>query len=72
MSKINLRDLEDFYNDEETTLDDYENEREFKKKTMKKIKKNNFQDNFENKNSKKKHDIKIKNAHKLKDKFDEC
>lgn len=71
MSKINLRDLEDFYNDEETTLDDYENEREFKKKTMKKIKKNNFQDNFENKNSKKKHDLKIKNAHKLKDKFDE-
>lgn len=71
MSKINLRDLEDFYNDEETTLDDYENEREFKKKTMKKIKKNNFQDNFENKNSKKKHDIKIKSAHKLKDKFDE-
>lgn len=71
MSKINLRDLEDFYNDEETTLDNYENEREFKKKTMKKIKKNNFQDNFENKNSKKKHDIKIKSAHKLKDKFDE-
>lgn len=71
MSKINLQDLEDFYNDEETTLDDYENEREFKKKTMKKIKKNNFQDNFENKNYKKKHDIKIKNAHKLKNKFDE-
>lgn len=60
MSKFNFRDL-----------DDYENECKFKKKIIKKIKKNNFQDNFENKNSKKLHDIKIKNAHKLKDKSDE-
>ena len=42
MSKFNLRDLEDYY--DENNLNDFEYEREYKKKVHKKIKKleNNF------------------------------